>query len=154
MKIRPDLKVMIDPYSGEEYVIVPPIVPDVAIIHAFRGDRFGNIITDSFRNDRLLAMAATKSIAVVEDLVDFDDVLPGRYGVFVSGVHIDAVVHAPRGAHPTACRDRYGIDTGHLMTYLEAAKSDDSFREYLERYIIGPDYHDAYLNLIDKGGIR
>jgi len=148
MKINPDFNVMKDPFSDNEYVVVPPIIPDVAVIHAFKGDSFGNVITDSFRNDRLLAMAARKTIAVIEELVDPDEVLPGKHGVFVSMAHIDAVVEAPRGAHPTACRDAYDIDIAHISMYMQAAKNDADFNSYLEKYIVGPADHNEYLELV------
>jgi glutaconate CoA-transferase subunit B len=54
MKIRPDVRVMKDPYTGNEYAVVPPIVPDVAVIHAFMGDRTGAVITDGFRRGNLV----------------------------------------------------------------------------------------------------
>jgi len=152
MKIRRDLKVVKDPYSGNDYVVVPPVVPDVAVIHAFVGDRSGAVVTDSFRNDRLLATAAKKTIAVVEELVDGDDVVAGKFGVYVSAVHIDAVVIAPRGAHPTSCREKYGPDLGHLREYMEASKSDETFQAYLNRYIFEPKDHQEYLCVIDAGG--
>jgi len=145
MKMRPDLKVMKDPFSGDDYVVVPPIMPDVAVIHAFQGDRYGNVVTDSFRNDRLLAMAAKKTVAVVEQLVEPDDLLPGKYGVYVSTAHIDAVVVAPMAAHPTACRDRYDIDAPHIAEYMEASKDESAFNAYLDRYIRGPASHEEYL---------
>ena len=90
---------------------------------------------------------------VIEELVDPDDLLPGRHGVYVSAAHIDAVVVAPRGAHPTACRGRYGIDTAHIMHYMEAAKNADSYRGYLEKYIIGPENHEAYLEIVKGDGL-
>lgn len=150
MKIRKDFRVMKDPFSGNDYLVVPAIVPDVAVIHAFRGDPYGSVITDSFRNDRLLAMAAKKTIAVVEELAEPNELLPGENGVYVSMAHIDAVVVAPRGAHPTACRDKYDIDIDHIVTYMEAAKDEDSFSEYLEKYITGPENHAEYLDLVRR----
>jgi len=150
MEIRKDFKVMKDPFSGNDYVVVPPIVPDVGIIHAFKGDPYGAVITDSFRNDRLLAMAAKKTIAVVEELVEPDKLLPGEYGAYVSMVHVDAIVVAPYGAHPTACRDKYDIDNKHIMEYMEAAKDKDSFKAYIEKYITGPDNHEEYFNLVKQ----
>ena len=89
MRIRPDLKTVKDPYRGTEYVVVPPIMPDIAIIHATKGDRFGGVTTLSARNDRLLAMASRKTIAVVEELVEPDQVLPGLHEVYVAPVHIE-----------------------------------------------------------------
>jgi glutaconate CoA-transferase subunit A len=151
MKIRPDLKTVIDPYSGNEYVVVPPIIPDVAVIHATKGDRFGGITTLSRRNDRLLALAAGKTIAVVEELREPDDVLPGLNEVYVAPVHIDAVVLAPGGAHPTACPGKYDVDKAHIREYMTAAKDEESFKRYLDTYIFGPDDHKHYL---DKVGFR
>ncbi|HDP25211.1 MAG TPA: hypothetical protein ENN34_07180 [Deltaproteobacteria bacterium] len=148
LTVRRDFKRIKDPYSGTEYVAVPALVPDVAVIHAFQGDPSGAVVTDSFRNDRLLAMAARKTIAIVEELVDPDDLLPGRHGVYVASVHIDAIVVAPHGAHPTACRGRYDIDAEHIMRYLEAARNKDSYQVYLEKYITGPEDHEAYLEIV------
>jgi glutaconate CoA-transferase subunit A len=147
-RVRPDIKTVTDPYTGDEYYVVPPIVPDVAVIHAFQGDRNGGLVTDNLRSDRLLAMAARKTIAVVEELVEPDELVPGKPGVYVSGMHVDAVVVAPLGAHPTACRGRYGIDVKHMSEYLSAAKSEGSFTDYVEKYVTGPRDHWAYLQLV------
>lgn len=147
MEIRKDFAKVTDPFSGEDYMVVPPIVPDAAIVHGFIGDRFGGVIFDSARNDRLLAMAAKKTIAVVEKVVEPDEVLPGKFGVYTSGVHIDAVVEAKYAAHPTGCSDLYPIDAGHLGAYMEAARNESSFKEYLEKYIFGPADHDEYLKI-------
>jgi glutaconate CoA-transferase, subunit A len=148
MKVRDDFRIVRDPYTGKDYVVVPPIVPDVAVIHALKGDRFGGLTVLGARNDRLLATAARKTIAVVEELVEPDEVLPGLQEVYVSPIHIDAVVVASGGAHPTECPGRYGIDAAHLMTYLAAAKDEASFRKYLDTYIVGPPDHAAYLEAV------
>jgi len=148
MRIRPDLKMVKDPYRGTEYVVVPPIMPDIAIIHATKGDRFGGVTTLSARNDRLLAMASRKTIAVVEELVEPDQVLPGLHEVYVAPVHIAAVVLAPGGAHPTGCPGRYGIDEAHMKAYVTASKDETSFARYLEDYILTPKDHNQYLEKV------
>jgi len=153
MKVRRDLKTVRDPYSGNEYVVVLPIIPDVAIIHAAKGSRSGEIVTDATRNDRLLAMAAKKTIAVVEELVEPGAVLPGRQEVFVAAVHVDAVVLAPGGAHPTACPGTYETDAAHIREYVVASKDEQGFRAYLEKYIFGPADHKRYLKIANfRGG--
>lgn len=151
MKIRPDLKTMVDPYSGNEYVVIPAIIPDVAIIYATKGDRFGGVTTLSMRDDRLLARAAKKTIAVVEELLEPDEVLPARNEVYISPVHIDAVVLAPRGAHPTGYPGKYDVDGVHIKAYMAAAKDDTSFRQYLDTYIYGPKDHNDYLRKVGLG---
>lgn len=142
---------MIDPYSGREYVVIPPIIPDVAIIHATKGDRFGGVTTLSMRNDRLLALAARKTIAVVEKLLEPDEVLPGRNEVYIAPVHIDAVVLAPRGAHPTAFPGEYGVDEEHIKAYMKSSKDDGSFSRYLDEFIFGAKDHSDYLKKVGLG---
>ena len=148
MDVLREYAVMKDPFSGNEYVVVPPIVPDVAVVHGFLGDRYGGVILDSARNDRMLAMAAKRTIAVVEHLVEPEKVLAGLHGVYLAGIHVDAVVHAPGGAHPTGCRDHYPMDAAHLFAYMEACRDESSFQEYLERYITGAKDHSDYLRRV------
>jgi hypothetical protein len=148
-QIRPDLKKVRDPYSGNEYIVVPPVRPDVAVIHGLKGSRFGAVTVLGLRSDRLLAMAAVKTIAVVEEMVDPDDVLPGRDEIYIAPIHVDAVVPAARGAHPTACPGSYDADVAHLMNYMEASRNEASFQKYLDKYIFGPEDHEVYLRLVD-----
>ncbi|MBN1615559.1 MAG: hypothetical protein JW950_13935 [Deltaproteobacteria bacterium] len=152
MKIRDDLRTVRDPYSGKEYVVVPPIIPDVAVVHALKGDRFGGLTTVSSREDRLLAMAARTTIAVVEEILEPDEVLPGLQEVYVAPLHVDAVVQASGGAHPTACPGRYPVDGEHIRTYLAAAKDEAAFRGYLDHYIFEPEDHSAYLRKVGFAG--
>jgi glutaconate CoA-transferase subunit A len=41
-RVRPDVKVIDDPYGSGQYVAFPAIPCDVAVIHALRADRSGN----------------------------------------------------------------------------------------------------------------
>jgi len=127
-----------DPYTGNEFVASPAIIPDVSIIHGYKGDRFGGVTTHSYREDRLVAMAARFTIASVEELVEPDEVLPGTHQIYISPLHVDAVVVAPGGAHPTSCPGKYDIDLKHLEEYVMASKDEASFQEYLEKYVFGP----------------
>ena len=118
LKVRPDFRVMSNPYGVDDLVVVPAINPRVAVFHAFRADREGNVIADRNQNNWLLAQAAETVIVTV-----------------ITSIHVDAVVHAPHGAHPTSCRGYYGADGAHVKEYLRYARAEDSFREYLEEYV-------------------
>lgn len=148
LKYRTDLRSVIDPNTGNEYVISPAIIPDVGVIHGYKGDRFGGVTTHSYREDRLIAMAANVTIAVVEELLEPDEVLPGLYEIYISPMHIDAVVVANGGAHPTACPGKYEIDYKHMDEYVAASKHDQLFQRYLDQYIIGPKDHEEYLEKV------
>lgn len=148
LKYRDDLKTVVDPYSGNEYIAMPAIIPDVGIIHGYKGDRFGGVTTHSYREDRLLAMAARVTIATVEALVEPEEVVPGLYEIYISPMHVDAVVVAPGGAHPTACPGKYETDHEHLNEYMAAVKDDASFKQYLERYVLRAENHEDYLKAV------
>jgi glutaconate CoA-transferase subunit A len=132
LKARADFWVVRDPFTGEDVVVVPPITPDVALIHAFKGDPDGNILVDRLEDDHLLAQASQCVIASVEEIVPAGSVAETPEGLFVSGLYVTALVLAPRGAMPTGCRGYYAHDPVHLHRYLQAAKTPDTFRAYLE----------------------
>ncbi len=146
MKVRPDFKEIANPYDPDERIaIVPAITPDVAVFHGTVGDRHGNVVASRAADARLIAQAARRAVATVEELVDGDLAAEPVRGALVSGIHLTAVVPAPRGAHPTSCPGRYGVDRAHLREYLEAARSDAGFKRYLDRYVLGTRDHAAYL---------
>jgi glutaconate CoA-transferase, subunit A len=135
LKARADFKVIRDPFTGEEVAVVPPITPDVAIIHALRGDLEGNLLVDRIEDDHLLAQAAQRVIASVEAVVPGGALEETPEGLFVSGIYVTALVHAPRGAFPTACRGYYTHDADHIRSYLQAAKTREAFRAYLDAHV-------------------
>jgi glutaconate CoA-transferase subunit A len=146
MKVRPDFKEIANPYDPREPIaIVPAIAPDVAVFHAYQGDRFGNVITNQAGDAKLIAQASRRAIATVEEIVDTDLSRQPVRGALVPGIHVTAVVHAPRGAHPLTCHGRYGVDRAHLQEYIEAAQSDGAFKRYLDRYVLGTRDHAEYL---------
>jgi len=151
MKVRPDFLAIANPYDpADEIVVVPAIAPDVAVFHGFRGDRFGNVVTSSSTDARLIAQASRCTIATVEEITDDDLAREPHRGSLVSGIHVRAVVHVPHGAHPTACPGVYDDDATHIREYMKAAASDATFSEYLARYILGTRDHAEYLARVDR----
>ena len=154
MKVRPDFRTMANPYDpAEEIALVPAIAPDVAVFHGFRGDRFGNVVTSGTIDAKLIAQASRVTLASVEQVVDGDLAREPHTGALVSGMHVTAVVHAPRGAHPTACAGHYADDAAHIREYVRAAAADETFRAYLERYVLGTRDHRAYLALVAEARV-
>jgi glutaconate CoA-transferase subunit A len=147
-RLRPDFKVIPDPYSGRDVMVVPPITPDVSIVHALAADEEGNLVLEEKEDDFLLAPASRVVIASAERIVSTAELQRMPYGLRLQGIHVTAVVHLPGGAHPTAAHGRYPLDQPHLLEYIEAARADDTFKPYLDRYVFGPKDHDAYLDLV------
>lgn len=148
LRVRPEFKVVQDPYSGEEIVVVPPLAPDLALIHAIKGDRYGNLLLERTEDDQLLIRAAKRVVASVEELVEPEELRRSPEGVWVPSLYVDAIIPLPYGAHPTDCRGYYPIDEDHIREYLEASQSPEAFQEYLERYVYRAADHEAYLEVI------
>jgi glutaconate CoA-transferase subunit A len=148
LRVRKDFKIVKDPYSDEEIVVVPPLAPDLAFVHAIKGDRYGNLLLERTEDDQLLIKAAKAVVASVEELVETTELQQSTDGVFVPSLYLDAVVQLPYGAHPTDCRGCYPLDEGHIQEYLEAAQSPEYFQRYLEHYVYHTPDHDAYLEAV------
>jgi glutaconate CoA-transferase subunit A len=153
MTVRPDFRAVPNPYDPrEQIVIVPAVAPDVAVFHGWKGDRHGNVLTSGVLDAKLIAQASRRAVATVEEIVDGDLTHEPHTGVLVPGIHVSAVVHAPRGAHPTSCEGRYPVDDAHVRDYVEAAQDDDTFTKWLERYVLGVPDHAAYLERVGLTG--
>lgn len=128
-RLRPDVKTVCDPYSGEELMAFPAIQPDIAVIHALQADQHGNaIIGDNKGIDLELALTAQTVILTAEEIVP----LLTRADL-VSPV-VDAVVVAPHGAAPTSCHPNYPIDGEIILAYTEKVSDPSSFQEFLQNW--------------------
>lgn len=146
---QPGLKMVRSPYDdGEQFLAMPALKLDAALIHVNRADRMGNctiLATDPFF-DELMARAADKVIVQAEQIVETDELgFPEqlRFQPFERSV-VTQVVHAPYGAHPTAGGFDYGIDLAHLKAY--SASAGEGWDDYRTRYVeVDPD---AYLEAV------
>jgi glutaconate CoA-transferase subunit A len=128
LALRPDVKTITDPYSGEELVAFPALGCDVTVIHALVADKRGNArLNKNLGIDPELAALAPQVIITAEEVVDSlnDD-------VNIPGALVTAVVHAPRGAWPTSCYPHYPIGGGELLHYVEAC-ANGQFDAYIRQ---------------------
>lgn len=134
---RDDMMMAPNPFDpSEEHVVAIAQNPDVAILHGLRADRDGNALLRKHGEDVMIAQASRRVIVTAEEIVDHvtaDD----EGGEYISAINVTAVVHAPGGAHPTAVPGLYDRDDEHIHEYIAASQSDEMFRAYLEKYVIG-----------------
>jgi glutaconate CoA-transferase subunit A len=129
LRVRPDVKLVDDPYSDRSYVAFPAIHPEVAVIHARAADRAGNaLLGGNLAVDWELSLAARKTIVTAERLVEE---LEGQADIL--GLYVNAVVEAPRGAHPTSCYPDYPLASEKILNYVEACVAG-RFEEYLKEF--------------------
>ncbi len=153
IKVNKDLKVIDSPYDDKEWVAMPALKLDVALLHADRADVRGvcQIKGPDMYMDEQMARAATKTFVSVDEIVETEYFAQGdesRY-VFWERSMTTGVVHIPGGAHPTSCTPLYGFDVPHTKEYAGSAK-EGGFGGYAEKYILGKT-EDEYQALV--GGI-
>lgn len=134
------------PFTGEKVVLLPPCRPDVAVIHVTRADEQGNCqIVGSAFCDEYIAKAASRVIVVTEQLVSEEDIRRNPNDTVIPAYCVNAVVHVPWGAYPTAVPGCYDYDYDGLKYYQQCAKSAEGFRDYLDRYVYGVRDFEEYL---------
>ena len=130
LSLRPDVRTVVDPYSGEELVAFPAIHPDVSIIHALRADPEGNAqIGDNKCVDEELAVASDLVI------VTADEIVPELSKAELVAPFVDVVVPAPLGAAPTSCHPLYPLDAQAVLEYAEKVSDPESLARYLDRWL-------------------
>lgn len=137
------------PFTGERLVLVKALVPDVAVVHVQMADAEGNARILGPRWDNAeAARAARKVIVTAEEIVPTEVIRQQPELTVIPGLRVDAVVHAPYGAHPTSMYRCYDHDEDHIRTYVAKARTDEGVREYIQEYILGTKDHFAYLEKV------
>ena len=148
VRTNPDFYKEIDnPFTGKKVVVVPPIVPDIAVVHVAKCDAYGNARELGIVED-ILHRAAKKVIVTTEEIVSLEDTQAHYKEVTIFGRFVDAVVEVPYGGHPGPCSGCYQLDEEHLREYQKAARDEASFKKYLDEYVYGPKNHEEYLEKI------
>jgi glutaconate CoA-transferase, subunit A len=131
---RPDWKVIDNPFrDADPLLLVPAIRPDVALFHAARADRAGNVWIGVRRELMLMAHAAATTLVTVEEVAD-DDLLADDVTAAgtIPSLYVEAVAVAPRGAWPVGLRRTYPPDHAALARYAELARSEEGFARWLD----------------------
>lgn len=134
-----------DPFTGSPALLLAPLHPDVAVVHADAADERGNaVLAGPSWSVRETVYAARSVIVVCEELVPAGSLRPDT--VAVPGAVVTAVVAVPHGAHPTSVYHRYDYDRAHLLEYAKVSREGPTgLKAYLERFVLGSDDHAGYL---------
>lgn len=139
-----------DPFSGDDKVVAVPVPQiDTAIIHAqvCSPDGTTRIIGDEF-HDVDIAIAAKKTIVTCEELMSNEDIRREPTKNTIPGMCVDAVVHVPKGAHPSQCYGYYDYDANFLRMYEQVSKTEEGFKAFVQEYIYNFKDHSEYLEKI------
>jgi len=138
-KVNPTIKSITCPYTGETLATVPAIRPDVAVIHALRADRAGNVLIEGIVGvQKQAVLAAKRAIVTVEEIVD--DFGPRNLNaVILPSWTVTAIACVPGGAHPSYAQGYYKRDNAYYKQWDAISRDRDGFLAWMKA------------NVLDKG---
>ncbi len=146
-----------DPFSGEQkpLVLVPAVNPDVTLLHVQKAAEDGTVSIEGLTFADIEQARASKHVVVsTEELHPSDKMREKPWTNSLPHTLIDAVVHQPFGAHPTACFGCYDYDAEHLLEYRKLAEDDSLYGEYLAKHVFELQSFDEYLDVIGRERLR
>jgi glutaconate CoA-transferase, subunit A len=136
LRVRPDWVVIQNPVADsgvtDPIVVLPAIKPDIALFHAAKADRHGNVWIGVRRELMLMAHAAKATFVTVETIEDrnfLDD--PALAAGTISSLYVTGISVVPNGAGPIGLVGSYQPDHTALAAYATAARSRDGFDRWL-----------------------
>ena len=140
---RPDWQVQPNPFAApgagpDPIVLLPALRPDVALFHAPRADRDGNVWVGRRRELVTMAHAARTTLVTVEEIVD-EPLLASeeRAAGTLPALYVSAVAVAPGGSWPLGLPGGPDPDLAAQERYARAARSDEGFRAWLDEWLAG-----------------
>ena len=143
---NPLIKLIDDPYGTGKIAVVPPLNPDVAILHAQRADAKGNTqLWGLLGMQKEIAFASKHVIVVVEEVVDESVIRADPNRTLIPGLIVDAVVHEPYGAHPSYVQGYYDRDNESYLAWDKLSQDHAAVLAWLEEWVYGLENHAAYV---------
>lgn len=143
---NPDITPIDCPFTGRKVNAVKALRPDVAVVHVQRADVRGNaqlwghlgIAPEAVR-------AARRTIVVCEQMVETDLIRSDPNRTVFPGFLVTAVVHQPRGAHPSGVQGCYGHDDAFYMDYATTTRDPADAVRWQREWIDDTGDWDGYL---------
>jgi glutaconate CoA-transferase subunit A len=144
-KANPLIREIESPYGDGVVYAVPPLKPDVTIVHAQRADAAGNTqVWGLLGCQKEAAFAADRVIVVVEELVDEAVIRADPNRTIFPGLIVDAVVVEPFGAHPSYVQGAYDRDNRFYLDWDAISKDEAALQAWLREWVYDLDGRAAY----------
>lgn len=148
--VNEQIRFVESPYGDGPIAVVPPLHPDLAIIHAQRADRQGNTqLWGLLGVQKEAAFAARKVMVVVEEIVDEAVIRSDPNRTLIPGLIVDAVVHAPLGAHPSYVQGYYDRDNSFYLEWDKISRDHQRVQDWLDEWVYGVPDVAAYVRKLD-----
>jgi acyl CoA:acetate/3-ketoacid CoA transferase alpha subunit len=148
-----DVAMIADPFTGEQWLALKPLLPDVTVVQVQIADEEGNAWINGPKWDNLeQAKASKRTIVIAERVVSGELIRQHPERTVIPGLLVSHVVELPFAAHPTSVYGAYDYDAEQIERYVEATRTPEAFAAYLAEYVYGVADHWGYLAKI--GGER
>jgi glutaconate CoA-transferase, subunit A len=135
---NPMIRPIDSPYGDETVYAVPPLTPDVTIVHAQRASAAGDTQVWGLTGcQKEAAFAADRLIVVVEEVVDEAVIRADPNRTLIPGLIVDAVVHEPWGAHPSYAQGHYDRDNAFYLEWDAISRDPDRLDAWLAEWVHG-----------------
>jgi len=146
-KVNPKIVPITSPYEdGDEVYVVPPLKPDVAIVHAQRADTDGNTqIWGLLGCQKEAAFAAERVIVVVEEVVEESTIRRDPNRTVIPGAVVDAVVEEPFACHPSFAQGYYDRDNAFYLDWDRITRDPEALEAWLKEWVHDLANHGEYV---------
>ena len=143
---NPRIRAVTDPYTGDEVSVVPPLRPDVAVVHVQRCDAAGNAhIWGIVGEQKDAAFASKRVIISAEEIVDEEIIRSDPNRTLIPDFIVSAVVQEPWCAHPSYTQGYYDRDNEFYVSWDDITKEHESTMEWMEEWVYGVEDRAAYV---------
>jgi glutaconate CoA-transferase subunit A len=145
-----------DPYgSGKKVALLQALRPELSVVHVQFADTRGNgMILGSMYYDYWSGRAGKDIILIADRIIDSEMCARFPNLVAIPGAGVTAVVPWYLGSWPANSPGLYGEDLEHMSSFVKISRSEDSLREYIEKYVYSWKTYDDYLDLIGRDKIK
>ncbi|MEO3427361.1 CoA-transferase [Pelagibius sp. CAU 1746] len=135
-KVNPRIKSVTCPFSGEVLAAVPSLRPDVAVIHAQKASKKGDVLIEGIVGvQKEAVLAAKRAVVTVEEVVDdFAGVHPNS--CVLPHWTVTAIAQVPGGAHPSYAHGYYERDNQSYLAWDEVAADRERFQAWMQENVI------------------
>jgi acyl CoA:acetate/3-ketoacid CoA transferase alpha subunit len=148
-----DVADVTDPFTGESWLALKPLLPDVSVLVVTAADPEGNAWINGPRWDNVeQAKASKRTILLAERIVPTEYIRREAERTVIPGLLVSHVVELPFAAHPTSCYGEYDYDAAEIERYVKATGTPESLKAYLDAYVYGVKDHWEYLEKV--GGMK
>jgi glutaconate CoA-transferase subunit A len=141
------------PFTGERLAAVPAIRPDVAVVHAQKADRKGNVLMWGVVGAQKEAvLAARRSIVTVEEIADELDAPPNA--VVLPAWVVGAVSQVKGGAFPSYAQGYYSRSNVFYKQWDRVSRERDDFQAWMKRHVLGTRDFDEFRKSLEQTATR